>query len=125
MNYINYYKEKLKIPIAEKPESVNGVKLMSVHKSKGLQSKYVFILNLDNDLYGFPCGIEDPKIFAPAIEKNDGLREEEERRLFYVAVTRAKEEIYMYSQKCTESKFIPEIKDFVIKEELDYNEKIE
>jgi len=119
-NHITKYAEELEVPVSEKNEPGNFVRLMSVHRSKGLQAKYVFILNLDNDLYGFPCGLEDPCIFEPAIEKNDGLREEEERRLFYVAVTRAKEGVFMYSQKCAESKFITEIKGFVKKEELDY-----
>jgi len=93
---------------------------MSVHKSKGLQAKVVMILNVDKDLYGFPCELENPDIFQPAIKNNDGLREQEERRLFYVAVTRAKEEVIMYTQKNSESDFITEIKEFVKREELGY-----
>lgn len=93
---------------------------MSVHKSKGLQARVVLILNVDKDIYGFPCELENPDIFQPAIKNNDGLREQEERRLFYVAVTRAKEEVIMYSQKCSESKFITKIKDFTKREDLSY-----
>jgi DNA helicase IV len=78
------------------------------------------ILNVDKGLYGFPCGLENPDIFQPAIKNNDGLREQEERRLFYVGVTRAKEEVIIYSQKCSESEFITEIKDFIKREDLYY-----
>ena len=42
------------------------------------------------------------------------------KRLFYVAVTRAKEEVIIYTRKSTQSKFITEIKDFVKREELSY-----
>ncbi|MBN2436277.1 MAG: hypothetical protein JXK07_13520, partial [Spirochaetes bacterium] len=51
---------------------------------------------------------------------DDGLRMKEERRLFYVAVTRAKEEVFIYSQKCSESEFISEIGEFVVREELGF-----
>lgn len=63
-----------------------GVRLMTIHASKGLEFKYVFVTGLEQDL--FP-------------HKNIGNRkrskeeEEEERRLFYVAVTRAKEKLFL------------------------------
>ncbi len=64
----------------------NGVRLMTVHASKGLEFNHVFIVGLEQDL--FP-------------HKNIGNRkrskeeEEEERRLFYVAVTRARKQLYL------------------------------
>jgi DNA helicase-2/ATP-dependent DNA helicase PcrA len=64
----------------------NGVRLMTVHSSKGLEFNHVFIVGLEQDL--FP-------------HKNIGNRkrskeeEEEERRLFYVAVTRARKHLYL------------------------------
>jgi len=64
----------------------SGVRLMTVHASKGLEFDYVFVTGLEQDL--FP-------------HKNIGNRkrgkeeEEEERRLFYVAVTRAKKHLYL------------------------------
>jgi len=119
-NFINEYARNLGIPISEKADRPNCVHIMSVHKSKGLQARIVMILNVGKDLYGFPCELENPDTFQPAIKNNDGLREQEKRRLFYVAVTRAKEEVIMYSQKCSESKFITEIKDFTKREELGY-----
>ena len=119
-NFISEYANSLGIPISEKADRPNCVHIMSVHRSKGLQARVVMVLNVDKDLYGFPCEVENPDIFLPAIKNNDGLREQEERRLFYVAVTRAKEEVMIYTQKCSESEFITEIKDFVKREELGY-----
>jgi DNA helicase IV len=106
----------------EKKGKPNCVKVMSVHKSKGLQARVVILLNVDKDLYGFPCELENPDIFEPVINNKNGLSliKQEERRLFYVAITRAKEEVIVYTQKCSESEFITEIKEFVKKEELGY-----
>ncbi len=119
---INDVADQMKIPISfERGDLPNRVRVMTVHKSKGLQSKVVFILRLNNGIYGFPCQLHDPDIFEPAIINNNTLREQEERRLFYVAVTRAKEDVFMYTQQGAESKFIKEIEDFVKREELSTN----
>jgi DNA helicase-2/ATP-dependent DNA helicase PcrA len=61
----------------------NGVKLMTIHASKGLEFDYVFITGLEQGL--FPSERQDQK-------KDD---EEEERRLFYVALTRARKKIFL------------------------------
>lgn len=119
-NIITEYAKTLSMPISEEPNKPNHVHIMSVHKSKGLQAKVVIILNVDKGLYGFPCELENPDIFETAIQNNDGFREHEERRLFYVAVTRAKKEVILYTQNCSESKFITEIKDFIVREDLPY-----
>jgi DNA helicase-2/ATP-dependent DNA helicase PcrA len=57
---------------------------MTVHASKGLEFKYVFITGLEQDL--FPHKMNDGR------KKEDN---EEERRLFYVAVTRAREKLFL------------------------------
>jgi len=122
--FIDKFAEKMNIPIIKESHKTrpDHVRFMSVHKSKGLQAKVVIVLNVDKGLYGFPCELENPDIFEPATKNNDGMkeREQEERRLFYVAVTRAKEEVIMYTQRCSESKFLTEIKDFTKREELGY-----
>ena len=78
--------DSLNTPAAEKKAGVN---LMTVHAAKGLEFQCVFVSGLEQDL--FPS--------APrASEKND-RDEEEERRLFYVAITRAKEKLFLsYAQ---------------------------
>jgi DNA helicase-2/ATP-dependent DNA helicase PcrA len=68
-----------------------GVRLMTVHASKGLEFKTVFITGLEQNLFPHAAMARD--------EKRD---DEEERRLFYVAVTRAKEKLYLtYAQMRT------------------------
>lgn len=119
-NAISEYARSCQVPIAINDVNYNKISFISVHKSKGLQSKVVFILNVVKDLYGFPCEVEDPDIFEPAIVGRKKDKDEEERRLFYVAVTRAKEEVHIYSQKCIESKFLKEIKELCDVEELKY-----
>ena len=69
----------------DKKESV-GVRLMTVHASKGLEFEYVFIVGLEEDL--FPA-----KNFSGKNRSKE--EEEEERRLFYVAVTRARTKLFL------------------------------
>jgi DNA helicase-4 len=97
----------------------NKVNLMSVHKSKGLQAKVVLILDVTKGMYGFPCELENLSIFDVAT-LNKFENEKEERRLFYVALTRAKEELYIYTMKDKKSKFLDEIKEYSNFEELRY-----
>ena len=69
----------------EKKKEMNGVKLMTVHASKGLEFKYVFITGLEDGL--FPHQKDN--------ETKSAEDREEERRLFYVALTRAKEKLFL------------------------------
>lgn len=62
-----------------------GVKLMTVHASKGLEFEYVFIVGLEDGLFPNQRSGESKT-------KEDA---EEERRLFYVALTRAKKKVYL------------------------------
>jgi len=99
----------------------NKVRLISVHKSKGLEAKAVLILNVIKDVYGFPCEIEDPAIYAPARENYPPQdQKEEERRLFYVAMTRAKEDLLIYTWEQSKSEFLEEIQKHTHEERLTY-----
>ncbi len=79
----------------------------------GLEAKAVFILNAVSGEFGFPSEIEDPSILEVARGDN-GIENqiEEERRLFYVAVTRSREDLYIYIQRKAESQFLGEIAAF-------------
>jgi DNA helicase-2/ATP-dependent DNA helicase PcrA len=69
----------------DKKEEKRGVKLMTIHASKGLEFDYVFITGLEDGL--FPSRREG--------ERKTAEDEEEERRLFYVALTRAREKLFL------------------------------
>ncbi|HVT75359.1 MAG TPA: UvrD-helicase domain-containing protein [Candidatus Paceibacterota bacterium] len=69
----------------EMEENKPAVRLMTIHASKGLEFEYVFITGLEQDL--FPHRAME--------SKRDKRDEEEERRLFYVAVTRAKKKLFL------------------------------
>ncbi len=62
-----------------------GVRLMTVHAAKGLEFDYVFVMGLEQDL--FPS--------APRMGEESERDNEEERRLFYVAITRARKKLYL------------------------------
>lgn len=102
-------------------EERNRIRLLTVHKSKGLEARVVFILNVIKDIYGFPCEIEDPSIYEPARENYPPQdQKEEERRLFYVAMTRAKEDLYIYTWEPAKSEFLDEIKKHTSEVRLSY-----
>ena len=63
--------------------------------------------------FGFPSEIEDPSVLEVAREDN-GIQSqiEEERRLFYVAITRAKEDLYIYTRLHEQSDFLSEISKY-------------
>lgn len=69
----------------KKGENKKMVKLMTVHAAKGLEFQQVFVTGLEDGL--FP--------HEKMGEKKDEYAKEEERRLFYVAITRAKEKLYL------------------------------
>ena len=69
----------------EKKKEKNAIKLMTVHAAKGLEFKYVFVTGLEDGL--FPHERQN--------ETQASGDSEEERRLFYVAITRAKEKLFL------------------------------
>ncbi len=86
-----------------------GVRIYTMHQAKGLEAKAVFIIGLTNGFYGFPNVRDADRIFQIIKESNYELLMEEERRLFYVALTRAKEELFLVSEVGNESEFLCEI----------------
>ncbi len=81
----------------------------TAHKSKGLQADYVVILNNKNSRMGFPSMIQDSPILELLLEKADNYPHAEERRLFYVALTRAKKKVILLTVKDKESVFAQEL----------------
>lgn len=106
-------------------EEKDGVRLMTIHASKGLEFSYVFITGLEEGLFPHDRNNDDN------ISEEES---EEERRLFYVAITRAKKKLFLsYAQTRTifgskgvniPSEFVLEIPDeFLEREFLDYTPK--
>ncbi len=84
------------------------IRFLTVHKSKGLEADVVIILNMVNNVFGFPNQLEDHKIIK-LLNNYDTFPYEEERRLFYVALTRTKNEVYLLTEKNNSSIFIKEL----------------
>jgi DNA helicase-2/ATP-dependent DNA helicase PcrA len=104
----------------------NAVKLMTVHASKGLEFDYVFITGLEEDLF--------PHQRMNSVKNKEDS--EEERRLFYVALTRARKKVFLTyantrtifgsAQVNTPSQFIGDIEESFIEADqtFEYREKI-
>ena len=82
---------------------------LTAHKSKGLQADFVFILNNKNNRLGFPSKITDDAIIKLLLENSDIYPYSEERRLFYVSLTRAKKSAFILTLNRYESCFAKEI----------------
>ncbi len=98
-NYIITYLELLHLPI----------EFLTVHRSKGLQADYVILLNCVSGQYGFPSEQADDPILGLLLSKADRFPNGEERRLFYVALTRSKKKTFIITNSTYKSKFIDEI----------------
>ncbi|MFZ4798005.1 MAG: ATP-dependent helicase [Bacteroidia bacterium] len=81
----------------------------TIHAAKGLEAKVVFILGLTEGNGGFPDIWLEDRIFQVIKKANHDLLLEEERRLFYVAITRAKDKLFLITEKGNESSFLREI----------------
>jgi len=87
------------------------VQAKTIHSAKGLEAKVVFILGLTEGNGGFPDIWLEDRIFQVIKKANHDLLLEEERRLFYVAITRAKDKLFLITEKGNESSFLKEIPD--------------
>jgi DNA helicase-4 len=89
----------------------NGVdiKYLTMHSSKGLEEEAVVIINLKDDILGIPSKIKDDKILKNVNNNIDIYPFEEERRLFYVGLTRTKSDVYLLVDKRCPSMFVKEL----------------
>lgn len=85
-----------------------NIRYLTVHKSKGLEEECVIIINLIDDILGFPNKMENEDVVELISSKNN-YPFEEERRLFYVALTRTKNDNYLIIPSKNLSIFIKEI----------------
>jgi len=102
------------------------VQAKTIHAAKGLEAKVVFILGLTEGNGGFPDIWLEDRIFQVIKKANHDLLLEEERRLFYVAITRAKDKLFLITEKGNESSFLKEIPDiFTVKTSIPIKSVVE
>jgi superfamily I DNA/RNA helicase len=105
-----------------------GVRVQSktIHAAKGLEAKVVFIIGLTEGNGGFPDIWLEDRIFQVIKKANHDLLMEEERRLFYVAITRAKDKLFLITEKGNESSFLKEIPEtFTVKTSIPIKSVVE
>lgn len=89
------------------------MEFMTVHRAKGLGYDNVIIINAIDAVYGFPSKIQDDPVLHYVIKTDHSIEYAEERRLFYVALTRTKNRVYIVTPQQRPSEFVRElVKDY-------------
>ena len=86
-----------------------SISQMTVHSSKGLEADFVILLGLEGGKFGFPSNIEDDPVIDLVLADGEEFEHGEERRLFYVVLTRAKKTIFILGDQSNSSVFSKEI----------------
>ena len=107
---IDYNDNRIKVTIAGR-----DIFFLSIHSAKGLEADHVILINCNRGAYGFPSLIEDDPILDFVLSRSEQYPFAEERRLFYVAMTRAKKRMYILYDQQRPSPFIGE---FLLKLEI-------
>lgn len=94
------------------------IRCLTVHKAKGLEADYVLLLKCNSDIYGFPSMIsDDPVLNYVLSEQEESIEFAEERRLFYVAITRAKLKTTVFYKAGKPSIFVNELTTALMKDD--------
>lgn len=93
----------------ERQSMIIEAEFMTVHRAKGLEADIVIIINCNSGKHGFPSGMSDDRVLNLLLSDADQFENGEERRLFYVAMTRAKSKVFFVSDAGYKSKFISEL----------------
>ena len=86
-----------------------SIEQSTIHSAKGLEADYVVLLGLERGQYGFPSQKTSHPLLEAMLPEPDPFPNSEERRLFYVALTRSKERAYLISDMMKASKFVVEL----------------
>lgn len=88
------------------------VGFFTAHKAKGLEADSVVVLGLRAGRYGFPSEITDDPLLNVVLAAPEAYSHAEERRLFYVALTRARHAVYLVADPTKPSRFLDEIRQY-------------
>lgn len=87
------------------------IEFMTVHRAKGLGYDNVIIINARNEVYGFPSQVQEDPVLKFVVKDDHSIEYAEERRLFYVALTRTKNRVYIVAPQEHPSEFVTELLD--------------
>ena len=85
------------------------LQFLTAHSSKGLSAENVIIINAKDEIYGFPSKVDDDPILNLVVSNDQSYNYAEERRLFYVALTRTKNRVFIITPEKRPSEFIKEL----------------
>ena len=86
-----------------------AIEFMTVHRAKGLGYDNVIIINARNEIYGFPSQVQEDPVLKLVVKDDHSIEHAEERRLFYVALTRTKNRVFIVPPKEHPSEFVTEL----------------
>ncbi len=85
------------------------ISFLTVHTSKGLEADYVIVLDVADRAVGFPSQLSNDPVLSLVLTDDDPLPHAEERRVFYVALTRARHRVYVCVPPSAPSVFAKEL----------------
>ncbi|WP_339061415.1 UvrD-helicase domain-containing protein [Fusobacterium polymorphum] len=115
--------DKLKISFKKKELKNINLDCKTVHTSKGLEADEIILIDVNDNIVGFPNKILDDSILFYVLSKSDSYLYGEERRLFYVALTRTRNRTFVLFDENYPSIFVRELFDNEEKTLDEYGEK--
>ena len=88
-----------------------SINFKTIHASKGLEADHVILLNVDSGRTGFPSEIVDDPLLALVSPEEEAFQNAEERRVMYVAMTRARHTLTILASNARPSTFVTELKE--------------
>jgi Superfamily I DNA and RNA helicases len=86
------------------------INFKTIHASKGLEADHVILLNADSGRTGFPSEIVDDPLLSLVSPEEEAFQNAEERRVMYVAMTRARHTLVILASNARPSAFVTELR---------------